>query len=274
MITFPDCKINLGLSVTGKRADGFHELESVFMHVPFTDVLEIIEDPQPAEGTSWTFDSSGLDVPGNPADNLVVKAYLLLRARFDLPAVKIYLHKVIPMGAGLGGGSSDAAYMLKLLMQKFNLPVTETELIDFAASLGSDCPFFLQPQTTFVTGRGEKMQPFPLNLSGYYLVIVNPGIHIKTAEAFNLIKPEIKKTDIREILMLPVKEWNGRLLNDFEMPVMAKYPEIKLIKEELYQAGAQYVSMTGTGSTVYGIFGDDVELNLSNEHWFVWKKDL
>jgi 4-diphosphocytidyl-2-C-methyl-D-erythritol kinase len=274
MISFPDCKINLGLNVTGKRPDGFHDLESVFLHVPLNDVLEIIEDPAPEKGRDWSFECSGLPVPADASQNLVVRAYLLLKAKFALPAVKIYLHKVIPMGAGLGGGSSDAAFMLKLLMQKFNLAIGEAELTGFAATLGSDCPFFLQSETAYVTGRGEKIELFQLNLSGYHLAIVNPRIHIATATAFNLIKPQQRKESLRKVLSEPVDNWKDRLVNDFEIPVMEIYPEIKSIKEKLFNMGAAYVSMTGTGSSVYGIFDGDVDLTLFDKQYFVWKGPL
>jgi 4-diphosphocytidyl-2-C-methyl-D-erythritol kinase len=267
MIAFPPCKINLGLHVTGKRTDGFHALESVFLPINFTDALEVIENPDQNPG-EYTFSHSGIAIPGEAKMNSVIKAYVELSKRFELPAVKIHLHKVIPIGAGLGGGSSNGAAMLVLLNEKFKLNLPQTELLEYAARLGSDCPFFIVNQACYVTGRGELLEPYALDLSTRFMVLVNPGIHSSTAEAFAGITPQSSREDIREICRLPVTEWKGKLINDFERGLSNKYPEIKAIKEGLYEAGADYAAMTGTGSTVFGIFEKDPgELEFPPTYW-------
>ena len=272
MITFPHCKINLGLHITGKRPDGFHSLESVFLKVPLHDVLEVTEQKESDGDSAWSFESSGIAFPGDASSNLVIKAYEVLKDLFSLPPVKIFLHKIIPMGAGLGGGSSDGAFMLKLLNRKFGLNIPASELMELAVKLGSDCPFFIDDDSAYVTGRGEVTEPFPVNLKDYFIVLVNPGIHVGTAEAFGMIKPQSNRPDIRRILEKDIQEWKDDLINDFEKPVANKYPEIMRIKQRLHDAGALYSSMTGSGSTVFGIFKDKPDLNIFPENYFVWVK--
>lgn len=272
MISFPHCKINLGLHITEKRSDGFHALEGVFFNVPLHDVLEITERVAGENSNDLSFESSGIAIPGDPSDNLVVKAYQLLKDRFSLPHLNIFLHKVIPLGAGLGGGSSDGAFMLKLLNRKFGLNIQHEELIGLAAKLGSDCPFFIGDESAYITGRGEVVEPFPVNLKGFFIVLINPGIHVGTAEAFRMIKPQNGRGDIREILQKDISFWKDELINDFEEPVGNKYPEVKKIKEQLYEAGALYSSMTGSGSTVFGIF--NVEPDLEFPGYFLYQTKL
>lgn len=255
MIAFPNCKINLGLRVVRKRLDGYHDLETAFYPMPLQDVLEIIETPN---GEARLI-SYGIPT-GSAEDNLCLKAYELLRGDFpQLPPVHIYLYKAIPIGAGLGGGSADASFTLKLLNKKFNLNIPDIRLFEYALQLGSDCPFFLLNQPALATGRGEILIQFPLSLKGYQIWLCHPGIHISTADLFQKIKPVIPKKPMEEILNKPVKQWQGHLKNDFEEIVMDMHPEVRHIKEKMLQHGALYASMTGTGSTVYGIFSSPAE---------------
>lgn len=260
MIVFPNCKINLGLNITGKRADGFHNLETVFYPVAIREALEIIQ--QTAAGADTSFTQSGVPVAGNPEENLCIKAYRLLKKDFPgLPNVQMHLHKVIPMGAGLGGGSSDGAFTLKLLNQKFNLGLSAEQLLQYALQLGSDCPFFIINQPCFATGRGEFLQKIPLDLSAYRMVLINPGIHVPTGWAFTQLTPQAPPKSVEAIVQQPVAYWKEELTNDFEKPVFEKYPEIKKIKDTLYAAGAVYAAMSGSGSTVFGLFTSQPSLD-------------
>lgn len=253
MISFPNCKINLGLNIISKREDGFHDLETIFYPIAINDVLEIVQQPAPT--TDVAFTSTGLPISGNVTDNLCVKAYHLLKNDFpDLPAIDMHLHKAIPMGAGLGGGSADGAFTLKLLNDKFQLGLTNEQLAGYALQLGSDCPFFIYNQPCFAEGRGEKLEPITLDLSGYSFVIINPGIHVNTGWAFSQITPRKLSVPVKDIIHQPLTQWRELLTNDFEQPVFTRHPEIMAIKENLYAQGAVYASMTGSGSTVYGIF--------------------
>lgn len=269
MIVFPNCKINLGLNITRKREDGFHDLETVFYPIYIKDALEVIQ--QPDANALTTFSQSGITIEGNANDNLCLKAYHLLKKDFpQLPNIQLHLHKVIPMGAGLGGGSSDGAFTLKLLNQKFQLGLSVEQLIDYALQLGSDCPFFIINQPCFATGRGEFLQKINVDLSAYHFIIVNPGIHVNTSWAFTQLTPQLTGQSISDIITQPVNNWRDVLINDFERPVFEKYPEIKAIKEKLYEAGAVYASMSGSGSTVYGIFTTKPTLDNSfPAHYFV-----
>jgi 4-diphosphocytidyl-2-C-methyl-D-erythritol kinase len=259
MVAFPNCKINLGLQVLQKRTDGFHDLETVFYPIPLQDGLEIIQDTDPLS-KEITITGSGLPVTINREENTCYRAWQLLKKDFpQLPVVRIHLHKVIPAGAGLGGGSADGAFTLSILNKKFNLGLTEERLIGYALELGSDCPFFILNKPCHATGRGEILEELSLDLSSYQFVLVNPGIHINTGWAFSQITPGAKKHPVKEITGSAVENWKETLKNDFEEPVFLQYPEIKRIKEELYRQGALYASMTGTGSTVYGMFQKDAE---------------
>lgn len=253
MIVFPNCKINLGLHILRKRADGFHDLETVFYPIALQDALEIVQSSAPVPDIELT--TSGLKIDSQAEDNICFKAYRLLKKDFpDLPSIKMHLHKVIPSGAGLGGGSSDGAFTLTLLNKKFNLGLNDDQLTNYALQLGSDCPFFIKNKPCYATGRGEKLEEIELSLPAYKIVLVNPGIHVHTGKAFSNIAPSNKRTSIKEIIQKPVEQWKDVLKNDFEETVFAEYPEIKIVKEKLYQQGAVYASMSGSGSSVYGIF--------------------
>lgn len=268
MIVFPPAKINLGLHIVGKRKDGYHEIETCLIPVPLYDALEIIISDK------LTFHSSGIDIPGQDKDNLVLKAYSLLKKDFnDLPPVSIHLHKVIPIGAGLGGGSSDAAFALKLMSNLFDLHLEDWFLEDYAAQLGSDCPFFIENTPKIVTGRGEILAPIDLDLSGKWLILINPNVHIGTKEAYEGVKPKQAEYALREILSV-CSVWKDRLTNDFEESIFQKYPKIRAIKEWLYGQGAFYASMSGSGSTVFGLFDKEPEINMGNEGYFVFKSEM
>jgi len=258
MVAFPNCKINLGLNIISKRADGYHDLETVFYPVQINDVIEVIEK----EGLGFSI--SGLEIDGDQQSNLCLKAYYLLKKDFpQLPAVQLHLHKAIPIGAGLGGGSADGAFTLKLLNKKFDLSLSEKKLMEYAMQLGSDCPFFILNKPCFASGRGELLEQINLDLSAYKILIVHPGIHINTGRAFSNIKPVAATRSLKEIIQQPVSTWKQELKNDFEEPVFAQYPEIKKIKDELYKTGAYNSSMSGSGSAVYGIFERDRTLSHS-----------
>ena len=252
MIQFPNCKINLGLSILAKRADGYHELETVFYPIAVSDALEIL----PAANLTMT--QSGIAVPGDPAQNLCLKAYHLLKKDFPtLPAVQMYLHKNIPMGAGLGGGSSDGTAALMILNQQFTLGLNDQQLIAYASQLGSDCPFFVYNKACHATGRGEVLTPIQLDLSNYQFLLVHPGVHIATAWAFQQLNPHIKSESIQAIIEKPITDWKNYLINDFEAPVFKAEPKLSVIKDQLYQLGAIYASMSGSGSSLFGIFPKD-----------------
>ena len=256
MVVFPNSKINLGLNVVQKRGDGFHDIETVFYPIQLNDALEIIKKPDSNLGHS--FSTSGLQIPGDPGNNICLKAYSLLKKEFpQLGSVGIYLHKAIPMGAGLGGGSSDGAAALATLNKLFNLGLSKEQLIERAAFLGSDCPFFIINEPCFARGRGEILERIAIHLLPYKLIIVNPDIHVATAEVFSTINPVLPSKSIKQIVRQPIETWKNELTNDFEESVFKKYPDIKSIKDELYRLGAFYCAMTGSGSTVFGIFDKD-----------------
>jgi len=249
MIVFPHAKINLGLYVISKRADGFHNLETVFYPIPVCDVLEIVSSAE------TRFHHSGLDVPGHTEDNLVLRAYHLLKQHHSqVGPLDIYLHKAISMGAGMGGGSSDAAETLAAINRFFKLDLNPDTLNAYALELGSDCPFFLQAEPCFASGRGEILEPISLDLSGYSIILVHPEIHINTSGAFSGIKPAKPAHDLRECIRRPIHEWRKTIFNVFETGVFQAYPYLGIIRDQLYTAGALYASMTGSGSTIFGIF--------------------
>ena len=252
MITFPNIKINLGLSITEKRPDGYHNLETVFYPVALEDALEIRTNPEAQQ--KFTLHQHGMEIAGNPENNLVVKAYLLLDKEFHLPPVEIHLYKHIPSGAGLGGGSSDAAFMLKLLNEHYNLQLSDNQLEDYAATLGADCAFFIKNTPTYAEGIGNIFSPIELSLKGYRIMIVKPDVFVSTREAFANIRPHRPEYPVREVIRRPVAEWKDTIINDFEASVFPQYPVIGEIKEELYHQGAIYASMSGSGSSVFGLF--------------------
>lgn len=267
MILFPNAKINLGLSVVRKREDGYHDLETVFYPVGIKDILEVVPD----EEGDCELTITGIPVSGDPEKNLVVKAYRLLQARFNLPGVRIFLHKQIPFGAGLGGGSADAAFMLLLLQDLFRLSLSDDELEAIAGTLGADCPFFCRNTPVYAEGTGDQFTPVDLSLKGLHLVLVKPATGVSTKDAFGNIHPAAPEINVREIIERPVEAWKDLLKNDFEKTVFPLYPEISRIKEELYEAGALYASMSGSGSTVFGIFREAPELGNRFSDCFVWQ---
>ena len=270
MVVFPNCKINLGLQILAKRNDGFHNIETVFYPIQLKDALEII----PSDSTEQViFSSSGYPINGNTKDNLCLRAYYLLKKDFPhLPFVKIHLHKNIPMGAGLGGGSADAAFTLQLLNSLFCLNIPVNRLLDYSLQLGSDCPFFIMNTPCLGLGRGELLEEIKLDLSAYKIVIVNPGIHINTGEAFanlNLETNDPNHISLHNIIQQPIETWQHNLKNDFEIPVFKKHPVIKNIKEALYKQSAIYAAMSGTGSTVFGLFKKEESPDLNFDPGFL-----
>lgn len=270
MVVFPNAKINLGLNILGKRADGFHDLSTIFYPIPLQDVLEIVPQENRDAANDIVLHSTGLAVAGNHADNICVKAYNLLKTDFpNLPPIELHLHKVIPMGAGMGGGSADGAFTLRLLNERFQLQLTEAQLIQYALQLGSDCPFFIVNTPAIGKGRGEQLTPIPLDLSAYTMAIVNPGIHVPTGWAFQQIKPGLPAHDCATVVQESPHTWRGRLINDFEAPIIAHYPEIGSCINQLYEQGAVYAAMSGSGSTVFGLFDQAVTAQLHwPEHYF------
>ncbi|MBX2901487.1 MAG: 4-(cytidine 5'-diphospho)-2-C-methyl-D-erythritol kinase [Cyclobacteriaceae bacterium] len=254
MVAFPPCKINLGLHVVAKRSDGFHNIETCFYPVPRTDILEVIKSH------TTEFTTSGLPITGLPEDNLCMKAYRLLAADFNLPPVKIHLHKIIPMGAGVGGGSADAAYTVRLLNHVFELNLAPHQQQKYALQLGSDCAFFLQDQPMLAEGRGEILSAAPVSLKGKYLVLVKPHVHVATADAYAGITPVKPVNNLSEVVQLPIDNWREKLVNNFEPSVFKKFPVIADLKTRLYAQGAAYASMSGSGASVFGIFDAPVNL--------------
>jgi len=250
MISFPNAKINIGLLITGKRPDGYHNLETVFFPVVWSDALEI------AYSEEFGFTSSGIEIAGPSDSNLVMKAYRLLSEDFDLPPLRIHLHKQIPFGAGLGGGSADGAFMLRMLNKTFNLNISQEKMIEYAARLGSDCPFFLINQPVFATGRGEIMTPVNVSLKGLSLFMVKPSVEVSTASAFRNVAPQKPEISLQELIQLPVTEWKDKIFNQFEASVFPQFPQIEAVKNKLYDLGAIYASMSGSGSCVFGLFID------------------
>lgn len=251
MISFPNAKINLGLQVLRRRGDGFHDIETVFYPVALHDSLEII----PAPGNETTIAHYGIPVPGD--DDLCLKACALLREDHDLSPVTIHLLKGIPVGAGLGGGSSDAAHTLRILNNMFSLGLDDAALEQLAAKLGSDCPFFIRNRPVLATGRGEVFEGVDIDLAGKLLLLADPGIHISSREAYAMVSPAAGRPSLRDIIKTPIGEWKDILVNDFEKTVFSLYPRIRELRDRMYGAGAVYASMSGSGSVVYGIFDSD-----------------
>lgn len=251
MICFPNAKINIGLNIVKKRNDGYHDIESVMY--PLTDIafdaLEIIESKE------TEIILSGIDVPGNTQDNLCLKAYHLISKDYTLPSIQIHLHKAVPIGAGLGGGSSDAAFFIQLLNKKFSLNISWGEMHHYAKQLGSDCSFFVSNQPAFVKGKGDEFDFIKVNLSSYYILLVYPPIHINTGKAYSGVIPKKPQRSLKkDLLNASIYEWKRYIHNDFEDSVFKEYPELEKIKNDLYSIGAIYSSMSGSGSTIYGIF--------------------
>jgi 4-diphosphocytidyl-2-C-methyl-D-erythritol kinase len=252
MIAFPKAKINIGLSIVRRRDDGFHDIETVFYPTRFTDALEFVVAGDEPDADEITV--TGIDSGCRSEDNLVIKAVKLLRETNDIPWLRIHLHKMIPPGSGLGGGSSDASTMLMLLNRYFNLQAGTQDLQSIALRLGSDCPFFIQGAPVLATGRGEIFSSLPCFLNGYYLIIIRENIHISTPLAYSNSKPRGRASGLGELIMTPVEEWKDAIKNDFEEYAFREYPALAKIKKAMYDSGAIYSSMSGSGSAIYGIF--------------------
>jgi len=265
MVVFPNCKINLGLHIRRKKADGYHDLETIFYPIQQKDILEIIPSPS----GKFRFQQEGITIEGLPESNLCVKAYHLLKQDFpELPNIEMFLYKTIPTGAGLGGGSADGAFALMLLNNKFKLNLTQEQLCQYALQLGSDCPFFIWNKPVFAELRGEKMQEINIDLSGFYIVVVNPGIHVNTGKAFQALTLDDSESHFTQIANEPIENWKNILFNDFEPVVFAQYPAIENLKNQLYKNGAAYASMSGTGSSCFGIFREVPNLSFLPEEYF------
>ncbi|GAA4372723.1 4-(cytidine 5'-diphospho)-2-C-methyl-D-erythritol kinase [Hymenobacter koreensis] len=270
MLVFPNAKLNLGLHITARRPDGFHTLETAMVPLPWTDALEIL----PAAEGKTELTLTGRPVPGDPASNLCVRAYELLRADFpQVPAVRINLHKVVPIGAGLGGGSADAAFALKALNIVLNLRLTEQQQEAYARRLGSDCAFFIRNLSALATGRGDELTPLPLpQLASTACKVVYPNLHISTAEAYAGVTPRAPQHDLRTALAGPIETWRETVVNDFEASLAPKFPVLEQLKQQLYAAGAAYASLSGSGSAVFGLWPGletppAVEFNANFEVW-------
>lgn len=269
MVSFPFCKINLGLNIISKRTDGYHDLITGFYPVAWQDALEIV----PAKDFSFTI--SGIPVPGAAADNLCVRAFEMLKRDYQLKPVAIHLHKVIPIGAGLGGGSSDGAHTLLLLNDIFKLSISRDRLKQYAAQLGSDCAFFIERQPMLGTGRGEVLAPLKLSLKGKFLVIITPEVRISTKEAFSGVTPRKPAHDLPNILEgRSMAEWKHVLKNDFEDHLFKQFPIIEALHQKLYALEAVYASMSGSGSSVFGIFDNEVDLRKEFESLIYWSGPL
>jgi len=253
MIIFPNAKINIGLQILRKRPDNYHDLETVFYPLRVYDVLEIIE------ASERRLFISGINIPDSE-ENLCNKVYKLMQTDFNLPALHIYLHKAIPVGAGLGGGSSDASFLIKLVNDYFNLKLNVEQMINYARKIGADCAFFIENNPVFASGIGDQFSALEVDLSAYSIVLVKPDIHINTAEAFSEISPNENGRDLQRCILQPIHTWKTSVFNDFEPAVFDRYPKIGEIKQALYNAGALYSSMSGTGSSIFGIFERPVQL--------------
>ena len=263
MIVYPNAKINIGLNVVARRPDGYHDLETVFYPIDLQDALEVhgIQEEEPMTGDGCQLKVGGTVLGGVPDDNLVVRAYQLLRRDFPdrVQPVSIYLFKHVPTGAGLGGGSSDAAFMLKLLNERFDLGLTTEQLEERAARIGADCAFFVRNTPVFAEGIGNVFSDLRLSLAGMTLVLVKPDVFVSTADAYRLVRPQRPEKSLKDLLAQPIEQWKDAVKNDFEASVFPKYPEIAAIKDRLYDLGAVYASMSGSGAAVYGIFNEPVE---------------
>lgn len=267
MVVFPNAKINLGLNILRKRGDGYHELETCFYPIGWSEVLEIITSDKTLVTTS------GIAIPED-GDNIILKACNLLKSDFEFPPVKIHLHKAIPIGAGLGGGSADAAFTIKLLNDSFSLNLEESKMMAYATQLGADCSFFIKNKPCLAAGIGENLNEINLNMTGKYIFMVYPNVHISTGEAYANIRPMIPEKSIKEVLKkYEMEEWKNHLINDFEIPIFESHPILKEIKAQLYEAGAVYASMSGSGSCMYGIFNEKPEIKFPRDYK-IWEGDL
>lgn len=276
MITFPIAKINLGLNVVEKRPDGYHNLQTVFYPIPIMDALEItpMSDGFPS-AVDCDLKVTNITIDGDEQRNLVVRAYQLLKQDFpQLPRVHAHLWKGIPTQAGMGGGSSDCAYMIRMLNETFELRLTNKQMQQYAASLGADCAFFIESRPCYAEGIGEQIQPIALDLSGWHIGVVRPDIPVPTKEAFSRLHPHYPALNCREVVMQPVETWREQLSNDFEESVFALHPEIGAVKEQLYQMGATYAAMSGSGSALFGLFKEETDLQSAFPEMFTFNGAL
>lgn len=274
MLVFPCCKINLGLNVVSRRPDGYHNLETVFYPIPLHDNLEVTDVENPT--APYILHQTGIQIEGAPESNLVIRVLNTLRDTYpQIPPVEIWLHKRIPSGAGLGGGSSDAAFMMRLLNEMYQLGMDDDDMEYRLSRLGADCAFFNKAIPAFATGIGDKLLPINFTLAGYYFVLVKPDIHVSTREAFSMIQPKRPAQSLLTALSAPIETWRNTVVNDFEPSVFRHHPEIAAIKMTLYDMGAVYASMTGSGSSVFGIFQHrPTEANDIFKHHFVYETRL
>lgn len=269
MLLYPNCKINLGLNVLRRRSDGYHELETLFYPVNATEAIVI----EPSD--LFSFKVEGITIDGDLKDNLCVKAWNLISSRYELTPVSITLYKYLPMGAGLGGGSSDAAYVIKGINQLFDLGMAEVEMAEIAATIGSDAPFFIYNKPMLATGRGEVLEPIDFSLSGYHIRLIKPSFGISTKEAYSGITPSDENSlSVKQILELPIREWQGLLKNDFERHLFERYPELAQIKEDFIKQGAVYAAMSGSGSTIFGLFDNTPNPCFAKPGYWCWTGQL
>ncbi|WP_321279401.1 4-(cytidine 5'-diphospho)-2-C-methyl-D-erythritol kinase [Marinifilum fragile] len=271
MLCFPNAKINLGLNIIEKRLDGFHNIETVFYPIPLCDALEIAESDSSEQ---YEFTSSGIPIDIDPSENIVINSFDLIASKFKIPSTAIHLHKNIPFGAGLGGGSADAAYMIKMLNDFYKLRMNFQQMEKYAVQIGSDCPVFIKNQPVFAEGKGEVFSSIQLNLSGYHIVLIKPDIHISTPEAYSGVNPKKPQKSLKELIYLPLVEWKENIFNDFEDSIFPNHPELKTLKEELYELGAIYAAMSGSGSSMFGIFEKEPKINESWKRHFIWSSKL
>lgn len=264
MIAFPNAKINIGLNIISRRSDGYHNLETVFYPIKINDALEIVE----AEKLS--FESSGIEIPGYANENLCLQAYDLLKKDFSLPPIKIHLLKKIPIGAGLGGGSADAAFFIKLVNEKFELGLDIPQMQKYCRRLGADCAFFIENKPLFALEKGDFFEPINLDLSSYTIALVMPPVHVSTGEAYRGVNPHEPKISLKEAIKLPVEEWQGVIKNDFEEHILKSHPQIRGVKAALLEAGALFSLMSGSGASVYGIFNKKVDLSFLEKENIVY----
>jgi len=265
MVVFPNAKINLGLNVVNKRDDGLHDIETVFYPIQFKEVLEVL----PINSDKCSFSSTGVEIPKSEDGNLVLQAYNILAKDFKMPNFDFRLHKLIPIGAGLGGGSADASFTIIALNKSCNLGLSLIEMEFYASKLGSDCPFFIRNEPVYATGKGDDFHEVDCSLKGKYLLLINPNIHISTATAYSGVIPQSKNEKIPEILKLPIDQWKDNLVNDFETSVFSIYPDLSEVKDQLYLKGAVYASMSGSGSSMFGLFNEKPN-TAGLDHYSCW----
>ncbi len=271
MLIYSNAKINIGLNIVEKRNDGFHNIETVFFPIGIRDAIEIADSKSEAP---YTFSASGIPINIDAKDNIVVKAYELIKAKYDFPSQDIHLHKNTPFGAGLGGGSANAAFMIKLLNKKFKLGMSTGEMEGEVKKLGSDCAFFIKNKPAFAIEKGDKMNSIDVDLSGYHILLIKPDVNISTPEAYAKIKPHKPEKSLEELIKQPIETWRTTITNDFEDSIFPKHPQLAKIKNELYEQGAIYAAMSGSGSSMFGLFKDEPNILPQWEKHFCWKEQF